>query len=69
MSKESLIRQLLAARAQIDATLHVLFEEVEAEDEQEEAGCTHSEVINLTVMGGPVEWICKQCSFHHIELQ
>ncbi len=65
MSMDTLIRQLVAARAQLDATLAVLIEEQEAGEQQTE--CTHERRTNLTTMGGLEEWECKDCGFHYIE--
>lgn len=62
-----LVAQLLAARAQIDATLAVLgIPEELAPDVVPE--CTHpaDQREELTTMGGPTEWRCRLCGHHSI---
>lgn len=62
MNKNALIKQLISLRAsvegigtQIDAALSIL---IEGMDE-----CDHKNRLNLTVMGGPEQWQCKDCGF------
>lgn len=59
MHREALIHQLLSIRAGVDACLSFLSEQ----REQEETACHHPEDRreNLTVMGGPTRFRCKDC--------
>lgn len=61
--REVLVSQLLAARAQIDATLTVLGVPFEDDDA---AICAHPMESRevMTTMGGPEEWRCRACGFH-----
>jgi hypothetical protein len=67
MTKEQkaiLIAQVWAMRTQCDATLAVLGVPMEGE---EPADCEHpvDQRENLTTMGGPEEWTCRACGYHH----
>lgn len=64
----ALVAQLLAARAQIDATLATLGVAVEegeevAEGEAKEGGCPHppSAIQDLTTFDGGQKYLCTQC--------
>lgn len=59
MNREALMHQLISIRAAVDACLAHLAEEHEKEAQR----CTHpvERLENLTVMGGPVRYRCKDC--------
>lgn len=59
MNREALIHQLLSIRAGVDACLSYLSEQ----EQNERAKCVHPEDRreNLTVMGGPSKFRCKDC--------
>lgn len=65
--REVLVMQLLAARAQIDATLAVL--DVRVEDGSDIEACMHppEKRKHATVMGGPEIWTCQACGWHYDE--
>jgi len=57
---------LFAARASVDAALMALGENIDGEEKEEKAVCTHpiERREDLTEMGGPLEWRCRACGFH-----
>lgn len=59
MNMEALKHQLISMRAQIDAALFLL--------QEHEPTCKHEVRLNLATLGGPNEWICKDCDFHFKE--
>lgn len=67
--REVLVMQLLAARAQIDATLAVLG--VRVEDGSDIEACVHppEKRKHETVMGGPERWQCVGCGYVYDESQ
>jgi hypothetical protein len=63
--RELVVMQLLAARAQIDATLTALGVNIaDGSDVQE---CTHppEKRKDESVMGGPERWTCQACGFFY----
>jgi transposase-like protein len=66
--REVLVMQLLAARAQIDATLAVLGVRVDT-GEDVAPTCTHppEKRQHETVMGGPERWTCVACGYQYDE--
>lgn len=59
MNREALIHQLLSIRAGVDACLSYLVEQ----QAEEAMVCAHppDRRVNLTVMGGPSKFRCKDC--------
>jgi hypothetical protein len=57
MNQEALMNMLLSMRAQIDAALFLL--------QKDGQGCEHKNLLNLSTMGGPEKWICKDCNFEY----
>lgn len=68
MATESLIHTLIAMRAQLQA----LQQQVEAAlsllaSSPEPGACPHFNRLNLTVMGGPTRWQCRDCGLEQTE--
>ena len=63
--REMLVMQLLAARAQIDATLSVLGVHLETGGDIEECPHPKDKRVNHGVLGGPEDWECTACGFHY----
>lgn len=61
--RKVLVHKILAAA--IDLAISILAEEAPEAEE----GCTHPEDarLNLTVMGGPERWYCRNCGFNYIQ--
>jgi hypothetical protein len=67
---DALANQLLAMRAQLDAALHLIAEQKEAEGSVPEAeSCVHpaDQRQSLVTMGGPKgdAWRCRACGYEH----
>lgn len=64
MNKTAIIAQLEAMRAQIDATLFLLFE-----DEPEPISCQHpaESRVDMSTMGIQ-RWQCRICGYQHEEV-
>lgn len=65
MNKDALFAQLVSIRATIDAAIHILASE---DEQQQPPKCEHKDRMNLTTMGGPEHWICKNpdCKYEFI---
>lgn len=62
MNKASALNQINAIRTMLDAL------EIEVRKEPDpKKDCKHRNINNLTTMGGPDEWKCKDCGFHYKE--
>lgn len=61
MNKEAALNQINAIRTMCD----VLEQEIRKEPDKSQ--CDHRDIRNLTTMGGPEEWICKNCNLHYKE--
>lgn len=61
MNKAATLNQINAIRTMLDAL------ETEIRKEPDKPKCDHRNVRNLTTMGGPDEWVCKDCGFHYKE--
>jgi transposase-like protein len=59
MNKAKLLNQITAIRVMLDNL------EEEVRKEKDKPQCDHRNVRNLTTMGGPEEWICKDCGEHY----
>ncbi|MGF9711716.1 hypothetical protein [Paenibacillus naphthalenovorans] len=65
MDLRSILNQITAIRVMLDN----IEAEISKEQEQksESSNCQHRNIKNLTTMGGPDEWICKDCGLHYKE--
>ena len=65
--RELLVMQLLAARAQIDATLVALGVRVEDGSDVVGEDCKHppEKRVDHGVLGGPERWECTACGYEH----
>lgn len=66
MSSEVLKNMLYITQLMCDLSLS-LVEEMEKENQEEEEKCKHQNKINLTTMGGPEKWTCRDCGYEYVE--
>jgi len=65
MDKKALEAQLVAMRHQVMSMAASIEAALSLLDDEEK--CEHKNRINLTVMGGPEEWQCRDCGYHYKE--
>lgn len=66
MNLENVKNMVYITQLMCDLTLSML-EEQEIEIKEKEEVCQHKNKLNLTVMGGPEKWNCKDCGFEYEE--
>jgi rubrerythrin len=63
--KQVVFNQLMAMRAQVDAMMTLLAEELE----QEDSACPHpnNKRKSLSTLGGAEHWLCTECGYEFRE--
>jgi predicted Zn-ribbon and HTH transcriptional regulator len=74
MKKQAIIHQLETMRRQLsvlDAQIESVLFSLDDSEEEVTEGCDHPKdsLINLTTMGGPERWECKECGFEYNEAE
>lgn len=62
INKVAAMNQIYAMRTMLDAMEQEIMKEPNPQKE-----CEHRNINNLTTMGGPDEWKCKDCGLHYKE--